>query len=130
MNTGLKNKGEMQMKARTDCTKCRVAIYKQAQTDYLKEQYKWHADNADSFAAFTTVCAIAVMERRGRSSEYIKKFFEDLCFIYDYPEFHGKRVDMVETIKQYAEKYGLDFGKIHLHLQTEKEFVDSMSEGR
>lgn len=121
--------GGIIIKARTDCTKCRVAIYKKAQADYLKEQYKWHADNADSFAAFTTVCAIAVMERRGRSPEYIKKFFEDLCFMYDYPEFNGKRVDMVTLMKQFEEEHGLDFNKIHLHLESEKEFIRNTVKG-
>lgn len=117
------------MKARTDCSKCRVDIYRQAKTDYLKEQYKWFTECADSFATLTAVCAIAVMYRRGRSPEYIKKFFEDMCFMYDYPEFNGKRVDMVTLMKQFEEEYGLDFSKIHLHLESEKEFIRNANKG-
>lgn len=111
------------MKARTDCTACRKRIYKEAETEYLKREYAWFSDAAYSMAVYSTVCAIAVMTRRGRTKEYIQKFFDDMCLIYDYPAQFGKELTMNDLMKQFEQDYGIDFKRINVHLETEKQFI-------
>ena len=108
-----------------NCAKCREKIAKEAEEQYLKLQYAYFEDAALSLATFTTVAAIAVMYRRGRSKEYIRQFFNDLCFIYDYPEINGKRIDMTELMRQFEKEYNIDFSKIKVHLESEKDFIKS-----
>lgn len=118
------------MKARTNCSECRKRIYKEAETAYLKTQYQWFGDAAYSMAIFSTVACLAVMKRRSRSKDYIRKFYDEMCFMYDYPEFFGKRVTMTELMKNFEEEYGIDFSRIKLHLETEKEFLRSVKEAK
>ena len=108
-----------------NCKQCREKIAKEAEEAYLKRQYSYLNDAAVSFATFTTVAAIAVMHRRGRSKKYIQEFFNDLCFIYDYPELNGKRIDMTSLMKQFEKDYELDFDRIKVHLETEKDYIKS-----
>lgn len=111
------------MKARTNCSECRKRIYKEAETAYLKHEYKWFGDAAYSMAIFSAVACLAVMRRRNRSKAYIRKLYDEICFMYDYPEFFGKRVTMTDLMKVFEEEYGIDFSRIKLHLETEKEFI-------
>lgn len=111
------------MKARTDCKKCRESIYKESEEQYLKNEYRFFSDAAYSMAIFSTIVALSVQHRRGRSAAYIRKFFDEMCFIFDYPEFFGKRLDMIEMKQFFEDKYEIDFNKIKLHLESEKEFV-------
>lgn len=40
------------MKARTNCSECRKKIYKEAETAYLKHEYRCFSDAAYSMATF------------------------------------------------------------------------------
>lgn len=114
------------MKARTNCSECRKKIYKEAETEYLKHEYRWFGDAAYSMAVYSAVACLAVMRRRNRSRAYIRKFFDEMCFVFDYPEIFGKRVSMTDLMKIFEEEYGIDFSKINVHLETEKEFIKSV----
>ena len=111
------------MKARTDCTVCRKRIYDEAKEAYLKREYAYFRDSAYSMAVYATVCAIAVMTRRGRSKDYIRKFFDEMCLIYDYPAQFGKELTMNELMKQFEKEYGIDFRRINVHIETEEQFI-------
>lgn len=111
------------MKARTDCQKCRKAIYKEAETAYLQHEYKFFEDSAFSMACFAAVVALSVHYRRGRSKTYIRSFFDEMCFIFDMPEHLGKGITMTEMMKFFENEYGIDFNRIKLHLESEKEFL-------
>lgn len=111
------------MKSRTNCAECRKKIYKEAETEYLKHEYKWFSDAAYSMAVYSTVACLAVMRRRNRSRSYIRKFYDDICMIYDYPEIFGERIKMTDLVKLFETEYGIDFLKIKIHLETEKEFI-------
>jgi hypothetical protein len=52
-----------------------------------------------------------------------------MCFIFDAPPVMGKEIRMTDMQKVFEEKYGIDFGKIKLHLQTEKEFITETRKG-
>ena len=111
------------MKSRTNCAECRKKIYKEAETEYLKHEYRWFSDAAYSMAVFSAVAGLAVMRRRNRSRAYIRKFFDEMCFVFDYPEIFGKRVSMTDLMKIFEIEYGIDFSKIKIHLESEKEFI-------
>lgn len=111
------------MKARTDCQKCRKAIYKEAETEYLKHEYKFFEESAFSMACFAAVVALSVHHRRGRSKAYIRSFFNEMCFIFDMPQVLGKSITMTEMMRFFEKEYGIDFNRIKLHLETEKEFL-------
>jgi len=114
---------EDDMKVRTDCNKCRERIYKEAETDFLKHEYKFFSDSAYSLAVFATAAALCVHHRRKRSKKYIQQFFDEMCFIFDYPEIMGKQITTTEMVKFLTEAYGIDFSKIKLHLESEEEFI-------
>lgn len=118
------------MKARTDCRKCRELIYKEAEEKYLQKEYRFFADAAYSMAIFATIAALQVQHRRNRSKKYIRQFFEDMCFMFDYPEYKGKRLDMLDMKKFYEDVYGIDFSKITLHLESEKDFVKAVQKAK
>lgn len=111
------------MKAKTNCSECRKKIHKEAETEYLKREYRWFSDAAYSMAVYSAVACLAVMRRRNRSRAYIRKLFDEMCFVFDYPEIFGKRVSMTDLMKIFEEEYGIDFSKINVHLETEKEFI-------
>ena len=111
------------MKVRTNCQQCRERIYKEAETAYLKHEYKFFSDAAYSLAAFTTTVALSVLHKRGRSKQYIQQFYDDMCFIFDLPEIMGKQIRAGEMMKLLSEEYDIDFTKIKLHLETEDEFI-------
>lgn len=117
------------MKARTDCAKCRERIYKEAEEQYLKQEYKFFEDAAYSMAVFATIAALSVQLRRGRSRTYIRKFFQEMCLIFDAPPIMGKQITMTEMQKLFENEYGIDFKKIKLHIESEKEFVKGTQKG-
>ena len=117
------------MKARTDCTACRKRIYKEAETAYLKHEYKFFEESAFSMACFAMVVALGVQERRGRSRTYIRTFFDECCLLFDMPQIFGKSISMTDMMHHFEKDYGIDFNKIKLHLQTEKEFITETRKG-
>ena len=111
------------MKVRTNCEHCRKEIYKEAEEAYLKQKYSILSENAYTMAVFATAAVLAVMHRRGRSKRYIRKLYDDICFIYDYPEYKGKELHMTEVMEILEKEYGIDFGKLTVHTETEKQFL-------
>lgn len=112
-----------------NCSACRKKIYKEAEAAYLKNEFAYFENAAYSMAMFSTIVALSVHHRRGRSKEYIKKFFDEMCFIFDFPELFGRRIDMLEAKAMLEKEYGIDFSKIVLHLETEKEFIHDLKKG-
>lgn len=112
------------MKVRIDCTKCREQIYKAAEEQYLKHEYKFFEDAAYSMAIFSVIAALAVHHRRNRSKKYIQGIFKEMCLIFDAPPVMGKQITMTEMQKLFENEYGIDFNEIKLHIESEKEFVN------
>lgn len=117
------------MKVRSDCQKCRKAIYKEAETEYLKHEYKFFEESAFSMACFAAVVALSVHYRRGRSKAYIRSFFDEMCFIFDMPQMFGRDITMTQMMKMFEKDYGIDFDRIKLHLESEKEFIRGTQKG-
>jgi hypothetical protein len=107
-----------------NCTECRQKIHKEEQEAYLKKQYAWLNDGMYTMACLATTAAIAVQMQRGRSKDYIQKFFSDMVMIYTTSSVMGKPIDMVETMKMLEKEYGIDFSRIHVNFnESEKEFI-------
>ena len=111
------------MKARIDCTKCRKAIIDGVRDEFLREQYKIFEDFADTFGKCCTAAVLMAMVRRGRSKQYIQKLFDELVLVYDSSNVFGKDIRSDDVIKQLEEEYELDFDRIHIHIESEKQFL-------
>lgn len=117
------------MKARTDCGACRKRIHKEEQEAFLKHEYKLFSDMAYSMACFAVCGTLCAQIRRGRTKEYIKKLYDDICFFFGQPYIFGKEITMTQIMKQLSEEYDIDFDKITVNLETEREFIRSAKEG-
>lgn len=113
------------MKVR-NCEACRKQIHAEEQESYLKKQYAWLNDGLYTMAVLSTTAAIAVQMQRGRSKEYIQKFFDDMVMIYTTSHVMGKPIVLTETMKMLEKEYDIDFSRIHVNFnETEKEFIKS-----
>ena len=111
------------MKALTNCADCRKKIFKIYKDEFLREQYKIFDDVADTFGKCCTAAVLMAMVRRGRSKQYIQKLFDELVLVYDSSNVFGKDIRSDDVIKQLEEEYELDFDRIHIHIESEKQFL-------
>ena len=110
------------MKVKT-MSEMRKEVEAEVKEKYYKDQYKWMTDLIKTCSEHTAVCAVAVMVMRGRSPEYIRAFFRDLCLIFDMPAINGKVIRAEDIKKDYEKRYGLDFDLIRPHFESEEEFL-------
>jgi len=106
-----------------DCNSCRKQIHAEEKEAFLKGQYAILKDAAYTFACYATTAALAVQVRRGRSKEYIQKMFEDMVAIFDTETFFGKQITLTNIMTDLESDYGIDFKRINVHLESEKEFI-------
>lgn len=106
-----------------NCSECRKEIYKQAQEEYLKHEYAIFKDAAYTMAVYSTVAALAVQARRGRSKDYVKKLFDDMVAVMETSTLFGKPIEMTDLMKTLEAEYGIDFHRINPHLESEKAFI-------
>lgn len=99
-----------------DCQKCREQLFQEYQYDVF-------SNTADSVASSAAAMAIAVLERQNKSPEEIKAFFEDYCFVSSVSEVFGEKITATQKIKEYEEKYDIDFDKIECHIMTKQQFM-------
>ena len=111
------------MKVRINCAKCREQIAEEIQTQYLKQGYKYFEDTSYSIAYLIIAAALSVHHRRGRSRTYIRAFYDELLWILKTPEVFGKEITMTDTMKMLEDTYGIDFGKVEVNLESEREFI-------
>lgn len=97
-----------------NCKRCRE--------EFVNKQYNFFTESAHTMCCFSTAAVLAVMMKRGRSKEYIKKLYEDIKLMYDLPQIDGKQITMTEVMHQLETEYDIDFNEIKLNLETRKEF--------
>ena len=112
-----------------NCKKCREKCFKEAEEAFLKQQYTIYKDMAYSFAVFSTAAILGVMCRRGRSKKYVQELFKEICFMYQFPAVKGKSLTLPDLIKSLEKEYGIDFSKIEVNVETEREFITSAKKG-
>ena len=109
------------MKVR-DCEKCKKAIAKEQEKACMSCQYDMFSKTADDIGKSMAAAMIAVLDRRKRTPDYIRKFFDDLIFILEYPDIFGKEQLHAESMKEHFEKkYGIDFDRIKIKVETKEE---------
>lgn len=118
------------MKARTDCQKCRKAIYKEAETAYLQHEYKFFEESAYSMAYFAFCGIFTSLIRKGRTKKYIKSLWDDMCFVFSMPNVFGKQFTMTDTMKRLEKDYGIEWQKLQLNIESEREFIHGVQKGR
>lgn len=111
------------MKARIDCTKCRKAIIAGVREEFLKDQYEVFSTISDTFGKCCTAAMIMAMVRRGRSKQYIQKLFDEIVMTYDSSNVFGKEIRSDDIIKRLEDEYELDFKRIHIHIESESQFL-------
>lgn len=111
------------MKVRINCKQCREKIAEEIQTEYLKKGYKYFEDTSYSIAYLIIAAALSVHHRRGRSRTYIRAFYDEMLWILKTPEVFGQQITMTGAMKMLEDTYGIDFGKVELNLESEKEFI-------
>lgn len=106
-----------------DCIACRKAIYKEAETAYIKEQYRFFKDSAYSMAVFAVCGVLTAMVRRGRTKQYIQQLYNDMCLLFSTPEMFGKQISMTDIMHSFEKEYGIDWKKLEVHLESEKHYL-------
>ena len=107
----------------TDCITCRKAIYKEAEAAYLKHEYAFFSDSARSFAVFAVCGVLTAMIRRGRTPQYIRQLYDDMCVLYSTPNMFGKAITMTDIMESLTRDYGIDWDKLEVNIEDEKHWV-------
>lgn len=111
------------MKAITNCNTCREKILKSAREEYLKQQYAIYHDSAHTFANYATAAVLMAQVRRGRSKAYIQALFDEIVMIFDTAHVFGKEITLTDVVKRLESEFDIDFHRIKVNIETEKEFI-------
>ena len=113
------------MKVR-ECKKCRADILKAAKDEYLNHEFDIFEDSARSLAIYAVCGILTAMIRRGRTTEYITRLYDDMCNVFNTDTFFGTTVTMNDIMNSLTTEYGIDWERINPKLETRKEFLYSM----
>lgn len=113
----------------TDCITCRKAIYKEAEEAYLKHEYAFFSDSARSFAVFAVCGVLTAMIRRGRTPQYIRQLYDDMCLLFSTPEMFGKEITMTDIMETLEKEYGIDWSKLQVNIESESEWIHGARKG-
>ena len=112
-----------------NCNTCRKAIYKEAEEAYLKHEYAFFRDSARSFAVFAVCGVLTAMARRGRTKEYIRHLYDEMCLLFSTPDMFGKRITMTDIMHSLEKEYGIDWDKLQVHIESESEWLHGVRKG-
>lgn len=113
----------------TNCIECRKQVYKEAEEAYLKHEYAFFRDSARSFAVFAVCGVLTAMIRRGRTPQYIRQLYDDMCVLYSTPNMFGKEITMTDIMESLTRDYGIDWDKLEVHIEDEKHWVTGARKG-
>jgi hypothetical protein len=105
------------------CKKCRENWEKAIAQQIYDMKYEYFAEASDAVARGIMIAFVAALDRRQYSKQYIRKMYEDMLLILDYPEVFGKQIESEELAKEFSEKYGIDFDRARLKIEDKKEFM-------
>ena len=92
---------------------------------FLRKEYSIFKDCSLSFATYAICAVLMTMVRRGRTKKYIQQLYDDMCFVFDTPEVFGKEITMTDVMSRLEKDYGIDWSKINIHMESEKQFISS-----
>lgn len=113
----------------TDCITCRKKIYKEAEEAYLKHEYAFFRDSARSFAVFAVCGVLTAMIRRGRTPQYIRQLYDDMCLTFSASDMFGKAITMTDIMESLTRDYGIDWDKLEVNIEDEKHWVTGVRKG-
>ena len=112
-----------------NCNTCRKKILAEARDEYLKHEYAFFRDSARSLAVFAVCGVLTTMARRGRTKEYIKQIYDDMCLLFSTPDMFGKRITMTDIMHSLEKEYGIDWGKLQVNIESETEWIHGARKG-
>ena len=111
------------MKARINCTRCRKEMLDEAYKQYLKHEYDIFESTVDSATTLAIATVLSVMERRGKSKEYIHDLYEEMRLVLAMPKVFGKEIKMEEVCDRFSKEYDIDWNKLELHYEDWEAFL-------
>lgn len=118
------------MKSRTtNCIECRKQVYKEAEEAYLKHEYEIFRDVSRSFASYAVCGVLTAMIRRGRTPQYIRQLYDDMCLTFSASDMFGKQITMTDIMENLTRDYGIDWDKLEVHIEDEKHWVTGARKG-
>lgn len=112
-----------------NCTQCRKNWEKAIAQQIHEKKYDYFAEASDSVARGIMIAFVSVLDRRKYSKQYIRKMFEEMLLILDYPEVFGKQLESEELAQVFSEKYDIDFDRVRLKIEDKKEFMHRNTKG-
>lgn len=85
-------------------------------------QYQLYENVMNDMAKQAATAMIAVCEKRRYSKAYIKRWFADFIMILEMPDILGHELNSNEMMKEYAEKYELDFDRIKVRKESLEDY--------
>lgn len=110
----------------TDCTKCRKKIHEEEQELFLKESYKFYANSVDSAVCYVVSAVLWSMIIKGRTKKYINQLYDSMIMIFTQNKLLGKEVRLTDVMKKLEEEYDIDFDRIRITVETEKQFKEGI----
>ena len=107
-------------------SRARQQIRNEEKERYLRHEYAIYKDIAYSFGCYSIAGLLTVMARRGRTKKYIQDLFNDMCFVFSQKDVFGKEITMTDVMKDLTKKYEIDWKKLEVNIETEKEFLKGM----
>ena len=99
-----------------DCAKCRENLLNEYQYDVF-------ANCIDSAACSTLAMAIKSMEMTGLSEKTIRKFIDNYFSVAATNKVFNKEIRAEDAMKVYSKKYGVDFDKLSINIETKAHFM-------
>ena len=112
------------------CKQCQKEMLKAATDEFLKHEYAILKDSSYSFFTYAICCVLGVMEKRGKTPKYVRDIYDDMCFIFSQQDLFGKKIEMTDIMHHLEDKYGIDWGKLEIHMESEQEFIRNMKEAK
>ena len=109
-----------------NCKKCREAIAKVAKEEYLSHEYDIFEGVARSTAIWAVCGLLTAMHRRGRTKQYIKQLYDEMCLTFSAGNLFGKEISMSDIMKSLSDEYGIDWNKFEFNIESREEFLHEM----
>lgn len=98
------------------CAECRQKLY----DEY---QYEVFATCADSVACGILCMSIWALEMQGKDENEIHEFIDQFMFASSTNKVFNKDVRVEDAMKQYSEKYGINFDELSVNVETKAHFM-------
>ena len=66
---------------------------------------------------------LTAMIRKGRTKQYIKQLYDDMCVVFSTPDYFGKQINMTDIMHTLESEYGIDWQKLEVHHESEQRYL-------